>query len=288
MIGATLGVMGLAAAAVLLSWGYFRRYRMSRPPIGVVDLGDVAFMIGGIVLVPYLYLALPAWLVGGVLALGTLGILHLTGEPVLRVRWLVWPVALGLAAADVALALRAGTTSAAYLAVNDLVLLLTIVGVTNLWAQSGLRSRDLAVLAAALTVYDLVATSLLPLTTDLIERLAGLPFTPMVAWPVGGGQWLGIELGGLLLAAVGPLVFRRAFGRAAGLVAVLVALGTVAGLMLLGAAGALRAAFPVMVVLGPLLVAQHAYWCRRRGAERTTGEYLVAEPLRGGKAPAAA
>ena len=287
MIGATLGVMGLAAAAVLLSWGYFRRYRMSRPPIGVVDLGDVAFMIGGIVLVPYLYLALPAWLVGGVLALGTLGILHLTGEPVLRVRWLVWPVALGLAAADVALALRAGTTSAAYLAVNDLVLLLTIVGVTNLWAQSGLRSRDLAVLAAALTVYDLVATSLLPLTTDLIERLAGLPFTPMAAWPVGDGQWLGIGLGDLLLATVGPLVFRRAYGRAAGLVAVLVALGTVAGLMLLGAAGALRGAFPVMVVLGPLLVAQHACWSRR-GAERTTAEYLVAEPLRGGKAPAAA
>ena len=51
------------AAALLLSWVYFRRYTVSRPPIGVFNLWDIAVMIGGIVLVPYLYLVLPIWLV---------------------------------------------------------------------------------------------------------------------------------------------------------------------------------------------------------------------------------
>jgi len=36
--------------------------------------------------------------------------------------------------------------------------------------------------------------------------------------------------------------------------------------------------FPVMVVLGPLMVLQYAYWRRRRGKERTTWQYLQAEP----------
>ena len=134
-------------------------------------------------------------------------------------------------------------------------------------------------LAAALTLYDLVATAVLLLTADLIGRLADLPFTPVMAWPVGEAGWLGIGLGDLLLATVGPLVFRKAFGGAAGSVATAVAVGTVTTLMLLGASGALRGTFPVMIVLGPLLAAQYAYWVRRRGGERTTWAYLRDEPL---------
>jgi hypothetical protein len=39
------------------------------------------------------------------------------------------------------------------------------------------------------------------------------------------------------------------------------------------------ALFPVMVVLGPLMVLQYAWWARRRGPERTTRQYLQVEPL---------
>ena len=35
-----------------------------------------------------------------------------------------------------------------------------------------------------------------------------------------------------------------------------------------------------MVVLGPLMVLQYAYWRRRCGKERTTWQYLQAEPVR--------
>jgi hypothetical protein len=64
------------------------------------------------------------------------------------------------------------------------------------------------VLGAALTVYDFEATSLLPLMNDLIGRLAGLPFAPMMTWASGANHWLGVGLGDLLLATVFPLVLR--------------------------------------------------------------------------------
>jgi hypothetical protein len=274
---ATLLVFGLSAVTVLLGWGYFRRYQVSRPPIGVMSLGDVVVLMSGIILIPYLYLALPGWLVGAILGLSTLGILQLLLEPVLPGRWSSWLVAAALMIADVGLALRAGVTSPGYLALNDMVLILAVVGVTNLWAQSGLKARDLAILAGMLTLYDLVATSLLPLTTELIQRLAGLPFTPLLAWPVDGRDWLGIGLGDLLLATVGPLVLRKAFGTTAGVVALVIALAAIGGVMILPLTGWLRGTFPVMVVLGPLLVAQYAYWIRRHGVERTTAAYLLAD-----------
>lgn len=278
MATAILGLFVLATATVLLGWGSFRRYRVSRPPIGVMTLGDVLVLIAGIMLIPYLYLALPGWLVGAILGLGTFGILQLLLEPVLPGRWLSWVVAGCLVVADVLLAARAGTSSLVYLALNDLVLILLVVGVTNLWAQSGLHARDLAVLAAVLTLYDLIATTLLPLTNELIGRLAGLPFTPLLAWSTGDGGWLGLGLGDLLLATVGPLVFRKAFGKAAGIAALILALAAIAAALLVPLTGWLEGTFPVMVVLGPLLVAQYGYWIRRQGTERTTAAYLAAEP----------
>jgi len=38
--------------------------------------------------------------------------------------------------------------------------------------------------------------------------------------------------------------------------------------------GLVRATFPVMVVLGPLMVLQYGYYRRQRGLERTTWQYL--------------
>jgi hypothetical protein len=52
-----------ATAAMLLGWLYFRRCALALPPIGVINLWDVVLTIGGIILVPYLYLTLPVGLV---------------------------------------------------------------------------------------------------------------------------------------------------------------------------------------------------------------------------------
>src|SRR4051794_24786385 len=84
------------AAAILLSWGYFRRYVVTRPPIGVFNLWDIAIMMGGIVLVPYLYLILPIWLVVSLLTLALLSVLYVMWEPILQARWAIWLVTLAL------------------------------------------------------------------------------------------------------------------------------------------------------------------------------------------------
>ena len=154
------------------------------------------------------------------------------------------------------------------------------VAIANLWAQSGMKARDAAVLGAALTVYDFVATARLPLMGDLVARVAELPFAPLVAWPAGpDGSWLGLGLGDLLLATVFPLVLRKADGRTAGLAAIALGLGALVGVAALAHLAAISI-FPVMVALGPLMVLQYACWTRLRGPERTTWQYRRAEPHR--------
>jgi hypothetical protein len=164
--------------------------------------------------------------------------------------------------------------------VNNTVLVLATVGVANLWAQSGMKVRDVAVLRGALALYDLVATSLMPLMTDLVWRLASIPFAPVVTWG-GGPDRLLIGLGDLLLATTFPLVMRKAFGRSVGIAAMIINLCTIAGMLAFLVLAKAEMALPVMTGLGPLMVLQYVFWMRRQGAERTTWQYLQAEPLDG-------
>src|SRR5688572_4277780 len=121
-----LVVLGLTVAAVLLSWFYFGRFKITRPPIGVFNLTDIAFMIGGIILVPYLYLLLPTWLVAALLLVGTLSVVYFLWEPVLRSRLLVWIASLGLVGADIWASAQFGTISNQFFVVNDVVLLVMV------------------------------------------------------------------------------------------------------------------------------------------------------------------
>lgn len=267
-------VVGCVACALLGSWAYFRRYQVSRPPIGVFNLMDIALIVVFIILVPLLYLALPLWLAATLLLLVALSILYFVWEPVLYARWAIWLATLSLLVIDSAASLLFGTKQNVFFVFNNAVLLLIVVGATNLWAQSGMKARDAALLGAFLALYDFIATSRLPLMGDLVARLAGLPLAPLVAWSSEHTLW-GIGLGDLLLAAVFPLVMRKAFGLPAGLVSLLLALAAICTLLALP----LQGLFPVMVVLGPLMVLQYLYWRRRRGRERTTWQYLQEEPV---------
>ena len=279
MVLASIVILFHVVASVILAGLYFRRYTMTRPPIGVFNLGDVAVMIGMVILVPFLYLLLPIWMVIGLLTLVGLSILYFTWEPVLKSSWIIWLVTLVLAGGDLFTALVSDVNPVWFLAINNIVMVISVVGVTNLWAQSGMKARHAAILGAALAVYDLIATSLLPLMKDLFARLDGLPFAPMIAWPISSaGQWLGVGLGDVVLAAVFPLVMRKAFGRTAGILAMAIGLGAI-GLLILSALFGFVEIFPVMVVLGPLMVFQYAYWIRRC-PERTTWQYLRAEPTK--------
>jgi len=149
---ASLVLLAHALGAILLSLAYFRRYRLKRLPVGVINRWVVGVMLVSIVLVPYLYLALPSWGVTSLLGFVTMGLLGSLLEPILPRRGLVWLLALGLAVADVGTALIFGASSIAFHVVNHLVLIAVTVGATNLWAQGGLKPRDLALLAGAVGV----------------------------------------------------------------------------------------------------------------------------------------
>lgn len=278
MAVATAVVYGFAAAAVGLAWTYFRRFRVVRPPVGVMNGADLAFMMVAIVLVPMFYLRVSEWVGIGALTLGALGILYLTLEPVLRRRLWIW-LASAACVAGVLAASRLGSDDPAFLAVNNVALLLTVVGATNLWAQSGMRARDAALLGGLLVVYDVTATTLLPHMGHLFTTLQGRPFAPITLWPIGAdpGAFAALGLGDQLMAAVFPLVMRKAFGRRAGLTALFVGLGAIGVLFALPLLGVRLPLFPVMVVLGPLMAVQYGWW-RRRMPERTYREYERAEP----------
>jgi hypothetical protein len=263
---------------VALGSAYFRRYEVARPPIGVLNLRDVAVIFGGIVVMPYAYLSLPTWAAGALLTGIAMTVVYIASEPVLRRRGFVWTASLGLIVADVAAAVLYGTASNRFLAVNNVVLVVAVVGVANLLAQGGMKARDVAVLGGALTVYDAVATLQLTLMTDLLQQLGQLPLAPFVGWSEGDATFA-IGVGDLLLATLFPLVLRRAYGRRAALVGAATAVGVLTTLVALGDTGIVTVAIPAMTILGPLMVVQYAVWRLRCGRERTTRAYLSAEPL---------
>ena len=193
----------------------------------------------------------------------------------MRLPWLVWSITLALIGGDLVASYLWTTNSPAFLVINNGIMVLMVVGITNLWAQSGLKARDAALLAGALILYDTVATAILPLMGELFARMMQLPLGTQLAWP-GDAGLAAIGLGDVLLAAVFPLVMRKAFGLRAGLVALISALTVLVGLSFLPIANL----FPVMVVLGPVMLVQYGWWRRASGAERTTWQYLQTEPLR--------
>lgn len=252
-----------------LSWAYFHHCQVKRPPIGVFNLWDVAFMFGAIVAVPLFYLLLPVWLVGGLLGLGALGVLYATFEPVLRRRRaLLWVAAIAVVGGELWVFLRPGVTREAQLLYNNCVQVLLVVGAVNLWAQSGMKARDAAILGAALCTYDVIFTSVLSVMGTLFSRVDALPFAPMVAWPAANG-WVGFGLGDMLMAAVFPLLIYKGYSRTGGGVAMLLGWVAIAVVLVLPLLGVRYAVFPLMVVLGPLMVAQYAIWRKWRGVERT-------------------
>jgi hypothetical protein len=277
MLNAIAVIFLFILLALGLSWLYFPRYRMKRPPIGVFNLWDVGSMIVGILIIPYLYLLLPGWAVTLLLGLAAVSILIFTFEPIFPRPWMNWLIVLLLTGSEVVLYQLYGSHDPFFLLLNNLVQVLGVVGIVNLWVQSGMKARDTAILAAALVVYDTLFTSVLPLMTDLFTQIEALPFAPVIAWPVTAEAILLIGLGDLLMAAVFPLVMLKAYGRSAGVIALLVALLALVGVLLLPAGGLLGVTFPVMIVLGPLMVLQYVYWRRRSGRERTTREYLQME-----------
>src|SRR5262245_21761305 len=160
-------VFGCVIFALAGSWMYFRRYQLSRPPLGVINLWDIAVMILAIIALPFLYLALPVWVVATLLALTALSVLYFTVQSLVPARWAIWIAAVFLLLTDCAAVYLLGDQPNTFFGINNLTLIILVVGIANLWAQSGLKARDSVVLGVALAVYDFVATAQSPLMSIL-------------------------------------------------------------------------------------------------------------------------
>lgn len=268
----------LAAAAVGLAWSFFRRYRLNRPPLGAFNRTDVMIMMVALVTVPYVYLVLPAWVAATFLGLGVVSVTSAALQPVIPARAVRWAILATLIGADVVLAVTQGARDSQFLAVNNVVLLCVVVGTAVLWAQGGMKAADVALLIAGITVYDVFATTQVSVMEDIARRLSSIPFVPFIAWGPPD-QGLAVGLGDLLVAAVFPLVMRKAFGRTAGRVALGTSAGTLVAMLTVLYLASSAALVPAMVVMGPLMLVQVGWWSsRRQGGERTTWEYLRDEP----------
>lgn len=264
-------VTALVAVTMAGAVAYLRRVRVQRAPVGVYTLRDVVVMSVVLVVLPPLYLHLPTAAVAAVLGLVAGFVAHFTLQPLLG-RAAV-PLVAAVLAADLALAQLhdADGHHPAFLVVNDLLLVLLVVGVVNLYVQSGMRARQVAAFAGGLVVYDYLATVAFPVMVEFFTRVASMPFTPVLGWG-SGDDALGVGLGDVLVASLWVAAVEKGFGRRAALVAALLGAGAALGIALAFWSGLLDEVVPVMVVLGPLVLVQYAVL--RRRPERTTAAYL--------------
>ncbi|MFE7357246.1 hypothetical protein ACFU8Q_29900 [Streptomyces sp. NPDC057543] len=271
---ALVGLNCCVVAVTVAGAAYFGRVRMPRPPVGRYELPDVAVMYAVVVVAPLLYLVLPRAAVATVFGLVLCAALQFTLSP-LTGGGRAWAVASASVVTTAGLAFAGRPL--AVMVLTDVLLAVAVVGVVNMWVQSGMRSAHAAWFAGALACYDLVATGLTSVMDRFADQVMGLPFAPLLA-VTRGDPPVALGLGDLLLLVLYPLTAIKAFGRVAGLVAAGVGLVVSGAVSLLFGLGVLTGAFPLLTALGPLIVLQHLFWARAKGGERTVSEWRAGIP----------
>jgi hypothetical protein len=271
LAGLVLSVAALSVAAQI----YLRRYELPRPPVGVYRWADIVFMTAAVLLAPPIYLAMPGPVVAGIFGAVILAAVQLTLAPILGGRPALAVALVGTLATAAAALAHQGLW---VMGLTDGLLAIALVGVANLWVQGGMRASHVAVLAGLIATYDLVATGLTTVTARFVAEVQGLPFAPVFALTRGVAP-VAIGLGDLLMLLLFPLAVHKAFGALASRAAAVLSVGTVGVIGALFGLGVLRGPVPLMTVLGPIIVAQYAWWRRRGYRERTTSQWRAAAPV---------
>ena len=265
----------LAQLALVMAAGvvYLRRARVDRPPIGVFNRNDVFIVAAVLVIVPVVYLRLPTVVLAMVFALLSFGMLYFAMTPLVRSRRAAG-IAIALIGSDIALA-QVARDSHPWLfnGVNNVALAVMLVGVCNMWVQSGVRARHIAWLGSGIAVYDVAATFGVPMMGELVDRLSSLPLTPMLVWGEGAAA-VGVGLGDLLLILLWTLVAEKAFSPRAGIAAAALGLSCSFSLFLAFWLDLVNRPLPAMVVLGPAMAIHYRLLVGKAKRERTMGEYL--------------
>ncbi|MGW3498089.1 hypothetical protein [Streptomyces sp. NPDC001020] len=270
-----LVTLAVSLGVSLGSVAYFQRSTLPRPAVGAFNGNDMVIMMGFVVALPFLYLALPGWLLPPVLGLTLAGGLAVGYGPVVRRGPVRWSLIVGLLAADWLTARGAEddpTHATPYWLVNSLVIMLMAIGAANLNAQGGLKLRHVSRFALVLAVYDLFFATVVPLTQKLFGAVQGYAFAPSAGIRIGEyGAVVG--MGDLLVYALFTTVAYKAYGRqgltlALCLVAVFGALApTLTPITVEALTGHLPEIVPAQIFFGPAAFVGYLV-LRRSGPER--------------------
>lgn len=287
----TLFELSLAVPAVvltcLLALLYLRRVRLERPPIGTFNRRDIMTLFAFIVTLPFLYVALPQWMLTSVLVLTFCGALSIGARPLLSPArtWLGigFLVGLNIWMARTLLGTVAGWQ--AYWLETDVIVILAAVAAANLYVQGGMRLKHVAWFALILAGYDAVFTLVWPVTNRLAERFLGFPLDPSVGFRMGVYN-ASIGIGDLLVYSLFLVAAYKAYGRVAAQVSmvIIVVFGAVAPAMAPLLFRALIDArtdlvVPAQAVFGPVAFLCYRWLTRRYGPERTMAAFLASADI---------
>jgi hypothetical protein len=286
-----VGVTAVCSGALY----YFRRVRMERPPIGTFNGRDIVTLLIFITTLPFLYGNLPIWLNTCLLIVTFTAALYLGYQPVLgRARvWLGIGLLIGV---NVWTSHHLeGTTAGWQLwwAEVSLMVGLGAIAVSNLYVQGGMKLKHVAWLSLALSVYDVVFTSILHLTDRLLQNYLSYPLDPLLGMRFGIDNYA-VGLGDLLAYSLFLLAAYKAYGPKAARIAfgVIVAMGAVTTAFipfLINFFDArLDLVVPAQAFFGPAAFVSYLWMRRRYGRERTMAEYLASAAAAAGAVPAAA
>jgi hypothetical protein len=283
---ALVGIVAVSALAVF----YFRRVRLDRPPIGTFNGRDIGILLTFIIALPFLYAALPGWALTCFLALTFASALSIGYRPVLGRTWSWLLIGLLIGANLWTSRTMLGTVAGWQLWWAELSVLVALaaISVANLYVQGGMKLRYVAWLALALGGYDVIFSSVYPLTSKLTQEFLGAPLDPSLGMRFGIDNFA-IGIGDLLIFALFAVAVYKAYGRPAarlafGLIVVFGALvPSLVPLVINFVDARTDILVPAQAFFGPAAFICYLWMRHRYGRERTMAEYRASA----GGAPAA-
>jgi hypothetical protein len=275
---ALVGIVAVTACALL----YFRRVRLDRPPVGTFNGRDIGILLVFIIALPFLYAALPSWALTSFLALTFISALSIGYRPLVDRKWLWLGTGLLIGANIWTSRTMLGTVAGWQLWWAELSVLVALaaIAVANLYVQGGMKLRYVAWLALALGAYDVIFSSVFPLTNKLVQEFLGAPLDPSLGMRFGIDNFA-IGIGDLLIfslfavaayKAYGPRAARQAFG----LIVVFGAfVPSLVPLLVNFVDARTDVLVPAQAFFGPAAFLCYRWMRHRYGRERTMAEYLA-------------
>jgi hypothetical protein len=275
-------------ASMLCALLYFQRIRLERPAIGVFNFRDILVLLFFITALPLLYLALPDIVLTGFLILTFVSALYMGLRPLLPVRYL-WPLIGFLIGANIIVAetlLGTRTGWQVYWVLTNIVVLLAVVSVSNLYVQGGMRLQHIAWFALFLSFYDAFFALVIPITQRLADSFEGRPLDPSIGFAMGPYN-ANVGIGDLLVFCLFIVAAYKGFGKK-GVVSSLIITG-IFGVLIPSCAPLIVAAFvrdgigivvPVQMFFGPVAFITYL-WLSRRAPERSMAQWYKAQAASG-------